>query len=130
MYELCFVCDLCGKHLRKVGLKAHRMAPRGCRIAIAGLHERALLLKHCPPGPSVRENPSKISKCTFAEVSVAVLDMTLSGVRACGCMCVHVHVHVHVMYVYVYVHVHVCDIWAYPVAHVGSRAYACACACA
>ena len=30
VYELCFVCDLCGKRLRKVGLKAHRMAPRVC----------------------------------------------------------------------------------------------------
>ena len=34
VYELCFVCDLCGKHLRKVGLKAHRMAPRGCVLPL------------------------------------------------------------------------------------------------
>ena len=30
VYELCFVCDLSGKPLRKVALKAHRMALRGC----------------------------------------------------------------------------------------------------
>ena len=30
VYELCFVCDLCGKPVRKVALKAHRMALRGC----------------------------------------------------------------------------------------------------
>ena len=29
VYELCFVCDLSGKPLRKVALKAHRMALRG-----------------------------------------------------------------------------------------------------
>ena len=34
VYELCFVCDLCGKPLRKVGLKAHRMAPRGCVLPL------------------------------------------------------------------------------------------------
>ena len=29
-YELCFVCDLCGKPLRKGALKSHRKAPMGC----------------------------------------------------------------------------------------------------